>query len=351
MHSRPRSRPPIRTVLSAALVLVAGLLATQASLAATSTTLSVTGLVASPKAYDLAGLQALPQVTQVDTFAAGNVSQTHTYVGASLWNVVNASSVRVGSNKNDILDDYVLATGADGYQVVYSMGEIAPGFGNEAALVATSEITGGAPAPLGSDGFARTTAPGDVKGGRYVSNLVDLDVRASGSTVAGTGGGASTQFSVTGAVTSNLSFDLARLQGLPAITEVVNGMTYVGASLWDLLTTTVGVPQDASVKNDILGKYVVATGSDGYKALFSMGEIDPAFGDLPDIVAYSANGQLLDTDGFARIVVPDDVKAGRFVSNLVNLQVFSASPIPEPATAILLLAALALLAACKRRLR
>jgi PEP-CTERM motif len=40
------------------------------------------------------------------------------------------------------------------------------------------------------------------------------------------------------------------------------------------------------------------------------------------------------------IVVPGDVRAGRWVSNLVSLAVFSAAPVPEPETYTLLLAGL-----------
>ncbi len=332
---------------------LAGLLAATAALAARpSTSVVVSGAVAHPTAYTDASLAELPQVTQTDTFASGATPQTHTYTGPTLWNALDATGIQTTPGvKNDILNRYVLATGTDGYRVVYSMGELDPAFGNRANLVAIRETVGGKSAPLAGDGLARVTAPGDAKGGRYVSNLASLDVRASDSSVTGTGGGRSDRFSVTGAVVNGKAFDLAALQALPAITETVGGTTYVGVSLWDLLDTTTGIVADPGVKNDVLDKYLVATGSDGYKALISMGEIDPAFGNQPDLVAYEADGQLLDTNGFARLVVPGDVKAGRYVSNLVNLRVFSAAAVPEPANAALLLAGLAGVGAFARATR
>lgn len=336
-----------------ATLLIAGLLSAAAADAAPSTSLTVTGAVASPTLYDPAGLQALPAITQTVTFNSGNTPQTHTYTGASLWGVVNAAGITVDPLiKNDVLTKYVVATGTDGYRVVYSMGEIKPDFGNRPDLVAYAETIDGVSSPLGAaDGFARTTAVGDVKGGRYVSNLTSLDVRGSGSTQTSMGGGVSTSFSVIGAVGTSMSFDLTSLMALPTITQIIGGHTYVGVSFWDLLNTTVGIPVDASVKNDILSKYVVATGSDGYQTLFSLGELNPGFGNQPDLIAYEVDGTSLGGNGFARLVVPNDTKAGRWVSNLVNLEVFSAAvtPVPEPSTCALLLAGLGGIGIAARR--
>ncbi|SAK99303.1 hypothetical protein AWB80_07645 [Caballeronia pedi] len=169
----------------------------------------------------------------------------------------------------------------------------------------------------------RVTAPGDVKGGRYVSNLVKLEVHTATSTVAASGGGASTQFQLLGAITHPATFDLAALQTLPAVTRTVGGSIYTGVSLWNLINAS-GIQTNASVKNDLLGFYVVATGTDGYRVVISLGELSPDFGNQPDIVAFAVNGASLGTNGFARLVIPNDGKAGRYVSNLVGLEVVSA---------------------------
>jgi hypothetical protein len=107
--------------------------------------------------------------------------------------------------------------------------------------------------------------------------------------------------------------------------------TYTGTTLWNLLADAGGVTT-SNAKNDILSKVVIATGSDGYKATFSLGEIDPAFGDQPVLVAYADTaGQLgpAGSDGLARMVVPGDIAGGRYVSDLISLQVKSL-PEPEP---------------------
>jgi DMSO/TMAO reductase YedYZ molybdopterin-dependent catalytic subunit len=349
MTQRPKETTMPQPVLFRSVLAAALLAAGAAQAAGPSTQFQVTGAVNTPATYDYAALAAKPPITQTVTFTSGS-PETHVYTGASLWGIVNGAGVEVSGAKNDILTKYVLATGSDGYQTVFSLGELDPAFGNRPDLVAYAETLNNVSAPLTGNGFARVTAPGDVKGGRYVSNLVDLDVRASGSTQTATTSLPTTQFSVSGGVTTPMSFNLAALEALPSETQVVGGHTYVGVSFWDLLNSVVGISVDPSVKNDVLGKYVVATGSDGYQSLFSMGELDSAFGDQPDIVAYEEDGAPISDDGFARIVVPNDVKAGRWVSNLVNLEVFSAAPVPEPATgALMLFGLIAVTAAARRR--
>jgi hypothetical protein len=74
----------------------------------------------------------------------------------------------------DLLTGYLLATGSDGFQVLFALAELDPAFGATLDLVATS-VDGG---PLGSNGFARTVIPGDLHGGRFVSNVASLAVAA-----------------------------------------------------------------------------------------------------------------------------------------------------------------------------
>ena len=54
------------------------------------------------------------------------------------------------------------------------------------------------------------------------------------------------------------------------------------------LLSNAGLVTDPNIKNDLLGKYLVATGSDGYKAVIALGEIAPRFGNRDNLVAYSS---------------------------------------------------------------
>ena len=223
----------------------------------------------------------------------------------------------------------MLATGADGYRTVFALGELSPTLGNKGSILAYLENTSGSTAAIGSeDGPFRITAPGDVRGGRYVSQLVRLDMRPSGSTLAGTGGGPSPSFTVAGAVPKAMRFDLAALQALPATTVTVSTSAYTGVSLWTLLNSVTGITTDAGIKSPLLSMYAVATGSDGYKAMVSVGEIHPSFGNRDALVAYAIDGALLDRNGMARLVVPGDARASRHVSNLVGIEVFAAPAAP-----------------------
>lgn len=312
-----------------------------------TTAFMLSGDVGTPGNYTGLALQALPPTTETVTYQAGGAPVTDTFTGPTLWTLLQAAG-GVTTNpaiKNDILRKYVIATGSDGYKAVISLGEVAPNFGHKPDLVAYADTAGRLPIP---DGFARIVAVGDKAGGRYVSNLADLHVGGAPAQ-AGTGGGTTTQFSVRGAVANPVTDTLATLQALTPHTETVTYMagstsvtdTYTGALLWDVLGVA-GVLTDPAIKNDILRKLVIATGSDGYQVAFSLGELSPTFGNEPILVAYSDTlGQLTGADGFARLVVPGDIAGGRYVSNLASLTVFDPTAVPEPASAVLLLAGLA----------
>ena len=328
----------------AAVTLALAVAAPVSAWATPSTSVAVSGQIGTPTNFGSAALQALPQTTKTEIYKAGGSPVTDTFTGPTLWNVLNAAG-GIQTNpavKNDVLQTYVIATGTDGYKSVISSGEIDPNFGHKADLVAIGDTGGTLP---GSAGVARVTASGDVAGGRYVSNTASLQV-AHGPTIAGTGGGVTSNFTVSGNVNTPSDFNLSGLEALTPYTETVTYSaggtpvtdTYTGALLWDVLSNA-GVTTDSSIKNDILRQVVVATGSDGYSVDFAAGELDPMFGNEPILVAYSDTDGQLGTggaDGFARLVVPGDIAGGRYISNLSSLTVFDATDVPEPSSVVLL---------------
>lgn len=145
-------------------------------------------------------------------------------------------------------------------------------------------------------------------------------------------GGVSSKFVVTGDVNKPQIFNLDQLtqKYSPAqenVTYFAAGSvvteSFTGVLLWDLLNSPPvgGITTNSNIKNDILHKAIVVTGSDCYQSVFGAGEIDPSFGGSQIMVAYATGGVSLGTAGFARIVVPGDKAGGRFVSNIVEIEV------------------------------
>lgn len=291
---------------------------------------SVSGGVADPGLYNLPDLA--PVTTETVTYSAGGAPVSDTYTGTTLRSLLDAAGgVDVTAAKNDILGKFVVATGADGYQAAFSLGEIDPRFGDQPVLVAYSDVAGQL-GPDGSEGLARVVAPGDRAGGRYVSDLVDLRVGSLAEPPPPGPGGVSDEFTLSGQVADPETFSPVTLAALDQSTTetatFVSGAgsvtdTYTGVPLWTLLQDQ-GLLTDPAIKNDVLRFGVVATGSDGYRALVSLGEINPAFGNQPDLVAYAdTEGQLGPggSAGAVRLVLPGDHAGGRYVSNLVDLRV------------------------------
>lgn len=51
------------------------------------------------------------------------------------------------------------------------------------------------------------------------------------------------------------------------------------------MLSNAGLITNPDIKNGLLGKYLVTTGSDGYKAVIALGEIYPRFGNNNSLVA------------------------------------------------------------------
>jgi DMSO/TMAO reductase YedYZ molybdopterin-dependent catalytic subunit len=174
------SLPKSISALLVALVVMVGLMvaparAQEASPVASPTagtgSFELTGLVNTPGTVTAADLQALtPQTVEVD-FQSGQGDQHHAYTGVLLWDVLDKAGITLNPDvKNDVLHKYVVLTATDGYEVVISLGEIDPGFGANQYLLAWEED--GAALPL-----VRLVLPGDIKGGRYISDVVKIEVR------------------------------------------------------------------------------------------------------------------------------------------------------------------------------
>ena len=135
---------------------------------APSTAFEVAGMVVKPGRFDLVSLRQLPQQ---DRDVRGRV-----YRGASVWDFLNTTvGLAAPATRAEGLRRYVIVSGSDGYQALFSLAELDPTLGAQPLLIAT-ELDG---KPLGDHGFARIVAPNDGKPGRWVSRLVRLEVLAA----------------------------------------------------------------------------------------------------------------------------------------------------------------------------
>jgi DMSO/TMAO reductase YedYZ molybdopterin-dependent catalytic subunit len=157
-------------VVAAGLVL--GVAATESAAQSTSpgasTFFRVGGRVDHPRIYRLADLKKLPAHTVNVSFQGPGGTQSHTFTGALLYDVATAAAPHVDTDrKNDSLRWTARVHATDNYEVVVAWGEFDPGFEARQVLLAYAENG----KPLTDDGFARLVVPGDIKGGRYVSNV------------------------------------------------------------------------------------------------------------------------------------------------------------------------------------
>jgi len=136
---------------------------------------------------------------------------------------------------------------------------------------------------------------------------------------------ASPSISVSGDVKQQLTLTAADLAAMPRAKAVTdnNGVqtTYEGVWLSDVLKKA-GVPLGPGLRGPALAGYVLASASDGYQVVFSIGELDPDMTDSQYLLADTANGKpLFGENGAFRLVIPKDKRGARSVRLLSRIEV------------------------------
>lgn len=102
--------------------------------------------------------------------------------------------------------------------------------------------------------------------------------------------------------------------------------SFRGVALSELLAH-VGAPAGKELRGDKLALYALVTAADGYRAVFALAELDPAFTDRVIIVAYQRDGKALSKpEGPFRIVVPGEKRAARWVREVTAIEIRDSSP-------------------------
>lgn len=134
----------------------------------------VAGAVTRPLVVTAEQLRAYPQARIMAAYVTRAGLQRGVFSGPLLWEVLRDAGVPEG---REALRQYVVATGADGYEVVLALAELHPEFGGQPVLLAV-ERDGQALSP--AEGPVRLVVPQDRRGGRHVYQLVRLTVHAAG---------------------------------------------------------------------------------------------------------------------------------------------------------------------------
>jgi DMSO/TMAO reductase YedYZ molybdopterin-dependent catalytic subunit len=137
--------------------------------------------------------------------------------------------------------------------------------------------------------------------------------------------------SLTGEVKTELHLTAADLKALPRTTLTAldahekQTHTFEGVTLQELLKRA-GVPTGEDLRGKGLAMCVVAGAADGYRAVYSLGELDPSVGNETVLVADTVDGQPIPAgQGPLRLVVPSDKRPARWVRMLQTLTVVSVS--------------------------
>src|SRR5882724_8664710 len=133
-------------------------------------TIQVTGAVKQALTLSADDLAKMPRAT-VKTMSNGMET---VYEGVWLHEVLKKAGVPQGSElRGKALSSYVLAEAQDGYQVLFSLGELDPAFIDNQILLA--DTANGKPL-FGAQGRFRLVVPKDKPGARSVRMLTKLEV-------------------------------------------------------------------------------------------------------------------------------------------------------------------------------
>ena len=97
--------------------------------------------------------------------------------------------------------------------------------------------------------------------------------------------------------------------------------TFEGVLLNDVLTL-VNVPTGEKLRGKALTQYLLVEAADGYRVVFALPELDPAFTSQPVYLVAKRDGRpLSEKEGPFRIVVPAEKRPARWVRQVTALKI------------------------------
>jgi DMSO/TMAO reductase YedYZ molybdopterin-dependent catalytic subunit len=99
---------------------------------------------------------------------------------------------------------------------------------------------------------------------------------------------------------------------------------FEGVVLADVLQLA-GVKFGESIRGARLATYLLVEAADGYRVVFALPELDPAFSDKQVILADHRDGKVMTApEGPLRLVVPDEKRQARWVRQVTALKIIRA---------------------------
>ena len=225
-------------------------------------------------------------------------------------------------NHNTVDSNYVLVTGKNGSRALYAVGELDPKFAPASAVVI-----------LTCDKKGQCDLAG---GGRAVHNVSNIEVVQAVPSIHCNNNyhpNAQIPFThfysslivVSGAGITPRTYNLANLEAMKQETFDASSSTTNTKGIWTG-PTLLSVLKASGVDTRDMNSYVVVQTTDGYAAVLSMYEATHMTGAQHALLAISASDNSINKggkdSGLARLVLPNDNVAGRWVSNVAQIVVY-----------------------------
>ena len=131
---------------------------------------------------------------------------------------------------------------------------------------------------------------------------------------------------VTGLAPHPLSLTVESIAAMPHVTLTTKDrsgkeLTYSGVSVRAILDQA-GVPSTTQMRNGAVALALVVEATDGYRAVFSLTEIDAQSPDRPVLLADQRDGKPLNAqEGPFRLIAPQDQRPTRWVRQVTALRI------------------------------
>jgi DMSO/TMAO reductase YedYZ molybdopterin-dependent catalytic subunit len=150
--------------------------------------------------------------------------------------------------------------------------------------------------------------------------------KSGSASAASTGAGSSVRLEVHGEVPRVLSLSAAEYAKLPRRTVRAMGhdgveSQFQGVPVFEILARA-GVRFGQELRGKAMTLFLVVEASDGYRAVFALPELDPAFSDRVILLADHRDGRPLpEQAGPLQVIVPGEKRHARWVRQVIRLRI------------------------------